>query len=258
MTTPRSQQRRTRDASSTSVAGSGGSRSRRDSRRVWVIHGRNQAAADALFGFLEALDLRPIDWLQALDATGNPTPYNLQVLNSAFERSQAVLVLMTPDDEARLRPQHRSLNDPPHEVQLTPQARANVLFEAGMAMAREPTRTVLVELGYCRPFSDIAGIHVVHLDDTIARRQQLAQRLANAGLKVDLGGFRWHSAGDFTSALGDVDPAALAGMQGRASTTSQEPIHSAENLRAGGDQRASRWSPEYKSSFYKAKRYDEK
>lgn len=112
---------------------------------------------------------------------------------------------MTPDDEARLREPFRASGEPPHEVQLSGQARPNVLFEAGMAMAWNQERTVLVELGELRPFSDVAGRHVVRLDGSSPRRQEFAQRLEAAGCPVNLDGVEWHTAGDFDTALRGLD-----------------------------------------------------
>lgn len=168
-----------------------------DSRDVFVIHGRNLEARDALFDFLRTLDLHPLEWSEAVQATGMATPYVGQILDVAFSLAQAVVVLFTPDDEARLRKALRVANDPPHETQLTGQARPNVLFEAGMAMARDQNRTILVELGSLRPFSDIGGRHTVRLDNSSQRRQELAQRLETAGCPVKLTGTDWHTAGDF-------------------------------------------------------------
>jgi predicted nucleotide-binding protein len=91
--------------------------------------------------------------------------------------------------------------DPPHETEFTPQARPNVLFEAGMAIAWDEDRTVLVELGQCRPFSDLGGRHLVRLNDTTQRRRELAQRLAATGLAVDSSGTDWHTAGRFEAAV---------------------------------------------------------
>ena len=74
-------------------------------------------------------------------------------------------------------------------------------FEAGMAMGRNEDRTILVELGTLRPFSDIAGRHVIRLDNTTQRRQELAQRLQAAGCPINLNGTDWHKTGDFEAAL---------------------------------------------------------
>lgn len=168
-----------------------------DPKTVFVAHGRNEAARNAIFTFLRSIGLHPLEWSEAVAATGKGTPYIGEILDAAYTRAQAVLVLMTPDDEGRLREFFRKPEDPQHEVELTPQARLNVLFEAGMAMGRFPERTILVELGHLRPFSDIGGRHVIRLDNTTQKRQELAQRLENAGCKVSLKGTDWHTAGDF-------------------------------------------------------------
>ena len=170
-----------------------------DATSVFVVHGRNSAVRDAMFSFLRAIGLKPIEWSEAVLATGRPTPYIGDILDAAFSQAQAVVVLLTPDDEAWLRPKFAQDDDPPHERDLSGQARPNVLFEAGMAMGRDSERTVLVEIGRLRPFSDIAGMHVVRFDGSTQRRQELAQRLEAAGCEVSRKGTDWHTTGDFGS-----------------------------------------------------------
>jgi predicted nucleotide-binding protein len=178
-----------------------------DPRRVYVVHGRNIQARDAMFSFLRAAGLQPIEWSEALALTGKPTPYVGEVLNTAFGQARAIVVLMTPDDIAQLRPQFLEQSDQTHERSPTPQARANVIFEAGMAMGRNPDRTVIVELGSpLRPFSDIGGRHTLRLTDSTARRQELLQRLETAGCAVNSKGTDWHTAGNFGSAVSDDTP----------------------------------------------------
>jgi hypothetical protein len=104
---------------------------------------------------------------------------------------------MTPDDEAYLRKEFQTNHDESHEKNPTGQARPNVLFEAGMAMGRDAKRTVLVEVGKLRPFSDVGGRHILRLNNTSERRQDLADRLKTAGCDVDLTGRDWHTAGLF-------------------------------------------------------------
>jgi len=167
-----------------------------DSRSVFVIHGRNEPAREALFAFLRSIDLAPIEWAEAISMTGSASPYIGDVLDAAFRRAQAVVVLQTPDDIAHL---HESLTypgDPETQPQMQP--RPNVLYEAGMAMGRNPERTVMVELGQVKVFSDIHGRHAVRLDNSVAKRQDLAMRLRNAGCGVNLDGTSWHTAGDLT------------------------------------------------------------
>ena len=172
-----------------------------DAREVFVVHGRNGKARQAIFAFLRSIGLHPLEWSEAVQSTGKPMPYIGEILDVAFSRAHAVVVLLTPDDEARLIGALRGRTEPPHEINLIGQARPNVLFEAGMAMGRNENRTIMVELGTLRPFSDIAGRHVIRLDNTTQRRQELAQRLELAGCPVNLNGIDWHSAGDFEEAL---------------------------------------------------------
>jgi predicted nucleotide-binding protein len=168
-----------------------------DPRIVFVVHGRNAAVRTSMFDFLRAIGLKPLEWSQAINETGEGTPYIGQVLDAAFSLAQAVVVLMTPDDEAWLKKEFQTQHDEQHEKRLTGQARPNVLFEAGMAMGRDPKRTVLVEIGKLRPFSDVGGRHVLRMDNSSQRRQDLADRLKAAGCAVDLTGRDWHTAGAF-------------------------------------------------------------
>ncbi|MEX2375858.1 MAG: nucleotide-binding protein [Dehalococcoidia bacterium] len=164
---------------------------------VWVVHGRNLAARDGMFAFLRALGLKPLEWDQAVGLTGKGSPYVGEVLDRAFDMAGAVVVLMTPDEVAYLRPEYAvSANDP--DTLPAPQTRPNVLFEAGMALGRHPDRTVIVELGEIRAFSDVAGRHVVRLDGGAESRKALAQRLHDAGVTVDMTGRDWLTAGDLS------------------------------------------------------------
>ncbi|MDP9331413.1 MAG: nucleotide-binding protein [Actinomycetota bacterium] len=168
-----------------------------DPRVVMVVHGRNLSVRDSMFSFLESLGLHPLDWAEARSLTGKPTPYVGEILDAAFANAQAVVVLFTPDDEAQLLPLYRQPSDPPHETELTPQARPNVLFEAGMAMGRHPDRTLLVEFGKLRPFSDVGGRHTVRMSNSSQDRQELANRLKDAGCPVNLVSTEWVRVGDF-------------------------------------------------------------
>ncbi len=168
-----------------------------DARRVWVVFGRNRAARDGVFEFLRALRLDPIEWDHAMKMTGEASPYTGAVLEQAFAEAQAVVVLLTPDEVAYLRPEY-SDGDADPESKPSCQARPNVLFEAGMSMGLHPDRTVLVELGHVRPFSDVVGRHLLRLDNTPEMRTSFAERLRTAHCEVDTSGRDWLSAGDLT------------------------------------------------------------
>lgn len=169
-----------------------------DNRSVFVVHGRNEALRKAMFDFLRSINLSPMEWTSAVELTGEGSPYIGQVLDAAFSYATAIVVLMTPDEVAYLQPRYaHGDNDP--EALPSAQARPNVLFEAGMALGRDAKRTVLVEIGEVRPFSDVAGRHAIRLANSTASRQALANRLKTAGCDVNLTGTDWHTSGDFTS-----------------------------------------------------------
>jgi predicted nucleotide-binding protein len=163
-------------------------------RKVFVVHGRDGVLRKAMFDFLRSINLHPMEWHELTADSGTGTPYIGAVLDRAFQQAQAVVVMLTPDEDVQLSPRLGG-------GEAGSQARPNVLFEAGLALARNPTRTIIVEIGSMRPFSDIAGRHVVRLDDSlpnaVAKRQDLAQRLQVAGCNVSLRRTDWHSAGLF-------------------------------------------------------------
>jgi len=155
-------------------------------------------ARNALYTFLRAIGLQPIEWSQAVKATKKGAPYVGEVLIAAFRKAAAVVVLLTPDDEARLRKTLQKPTDPRFEKVLTGQARPNVIFEAGRAFGSHPDSTILVQLGETRPFSDTAGVHAIRLSNTAEPRRDLASRLEAAGCAIDISGTDWLSAGDFS------------------------------------------------------------
>jgi Predicted nucleotide-binding protein containing TIR-like domain len=168
-------------------------------RSVFVIHGRDDAAKTALFSFLRDLDLRPLEWEELVKATGSVNPFTGEVVAHAFKVAQAVVVLFTPDDEARLHEELRGPTEPDYEVMLTGQPRPNVLLEAGMALGHQPNRTIFVELGHLRPMSDLAGRNVIRLNGSPARLNDLVGRLEFTGCQVSRASSRWLDGGRFSN-----------------------------------------------------------
>jgi predicted nucleotide-binding protein len=166
-------------------------------QRVFVVHGRNGSARGAVFAFLRSIGLAPFEWHDALVATGKASPYVGEVVDAALTGSQAVVILFTPDEIVALRPEYADDDEDP-EVRPACQARPNVIFEAGLAIGRDPDRVVLVELGQVRHFSDVMGRCAVRLGNSVASRQEFAARLRIAGCAVDLSGTDWHTSGDFS------------------------------------------------------------
>ena len=163
--------------------------------RVFVVHGRNHVARNAMYLFLRALKLEPITWDQAVGLTKKASPTTLEIVKAGLETAQCTVVLMTGDDSARVRPEYG-------QEPLMPQPRPNVIFEAGWALAiGGQERTVLVRFGGLREFSDISGLNMVELDNSQEKREGLVQRLRNAGCPIRKNGSRHLDssiAGDFS------------------------------------------------------------
>ncbi len=175
-------------------------------RRVFVVHGRDEKARKAMFAFLRSISLEPIEWSEAITYTETGAPYVGDILDHAFKKAQAVVVLITGDDISKLSSQYLKSDDTTYEREFTPQARPNVLFEAGLAFGRHPDRTILVELGPTRPFSDIAGRRIIRISNDAKARQELATRLKTAGCSVKTEGKTdWLLEGDFDAAHREHD-----------------------------------------------------
>jgi predicted nucleotide-binding protein len=170
-----------------------------DPRNVFLVHGRWYEAVEAMREFLSSLDLRAIEWEHAVQATGKASPYIGEILDAGFNMAHVALILMTPDDLACLHPSLGSPNTEPEP--LTGQPRPNVIFEGGMAWQQFRNRTLLVEFGHLRGFSDLNGVHVIRLDGSAQTRRALASRLKMVGCAVDDSGTRWLSAGHFPPEL---------------------------------------------------------
>jgi predicted nucleotide-binding protein len=171
--------------------------SKKKADAVFVVHGRNERARKELSVFLRSLHVDVIEWNKALTLTKKGSPYIGEVIDAGFDHAQAIVVLLTPDDEAKLRDAFIRSSDPQFERKLTGQPRQNVLFEAGMAFGKYKDTTILVQVGKVRAMSDVSGVHIVHLTGSMSSRQQLIGKLKTTGVKLDDSGADWTTAGDF-------------------------------------------------------------
>lgn len=169
----------------------------RDPQLVFVVHGRDEYARHELFKFLESIDLKPMEFEEARKAHGVPSAPILEIVDTAFSLAQAIIVLITPDDEAKLRDEFHRSREEPHERELTPQPRLNVVFEAGMAYGFDKRRTILVRIGELNRISDLDGHFIQELNNSQASREQLIRSLEIAGCQVDPKAETWLEAGNF-------------------------------------------------------------
>jgi hypothetical protein len=170
----------------------------RDRKLVFVVYGRNRRAQGAVVQFLLALGLKALNFY-TISAEIGGAPFIGDIVREGIRRAQAIVVLFTPDEMAELAWYLRDDHDEGVDVRRR-QSRPNVIFEAGMALGLAPTRTILVTLGSdVALFSDIGGIHILHLSNVPEARSDLRRRLVHAGCSVDEDAdfFSKETAGDF-------------------------------------------------------------
>jgi len=169
-------------------------------RYVFVVRGRDNGAYEALVAFLKALDLRVVTWDEAVRGAGGGSPHTLDIVRAGIDMADAVVVLMTPDDLGHVKSDfYDREHDDPREAKPSGQARQNVIFEAGWAMALDQEHVILLLAGTVRKLSDIDGLNYVRITDDVSDRKSLITRLRNVALEVDDSGEEWRTAGAFTS-----------------------------------------------------------
>src|SRR5216684_6230176 len=131
------------------------------------------------------MNLRVVEWTHAVLRTGVPNPYTGDVVATGLRMADAAIVIITPDDVVKLRSDLLYEDDGEIERTIHGQARPNVIYEAGYADALGRNRTLIIEIGKSKPFSDIAGRNTLRYDGSPAKRNALAQRLRIAGLEPD-------------------------------------------------------------------------
>lgn len=144
------------------------------SRKVFVVHGHDGEAKEAVARFLERLDLQPI----ILHEQANKG----QTLIEKFEANSDVafaVVLLTPDDEGRAVE--------PGGQPLHPRARQNVILELGFFFGKLSRARVcgLYRAGVELP-SDMAGIVYIPYDEHGGWKMALAREVKAAGIAVDI------------------------------------------------------------------------
>jgi predicted nucleotide-binding protein len=165
---------------------------------VFVVHGRDEDLRKSMFDFLRALGLNPMELEHAVSTAKGANPYIGNILETAMAKVQAVVILFSPDELAQLKEKFCRRGEKNTEGKLKGQPRPNVLFEAGLALGAHSDKTLLVQVGKLRGFSDIAGKHLVRLTNEWAKRNEVANRLEKLGSRVNRKGSDWTRTGDFT------------------------------------------------------------
>jgi predicted nucleotide-binding protein len=164
---------------------------------VFVVHGRDEELRQSMFDLLLRLGLNPMEWSHAIAAAKGANPNIGDTINNAMKKVQAVIVMFSPDEQAKLRGKFCTPKERDTLGKLGSQSRPNVLFEAGLALGAHPEKTLLVQVGDMRDMSDIAGKHILRLSNSPASRNELAERLRKLKFKVNTTGQDWFKVGNF-------------------------------------------------------------
>jgi predicted nucleotide-binding protein len=172
-------------------------------KRVFVVSGRNDDLTSSVYSLLRSVTLHPYEWEQLValaieSGRGGGNPNVFDIVEFGFEISHGAVILFSPDDEVRLSSGYHLGSDPTFELELAGQPRPNVLLETGYALRHDRNHTLIVSVGQLRPASDLAGMHMLNLDNSISKRKTFVERLRAMGFDLDTSGDHWLKAGDFS------------------------------------------------------------
>lgn len=142
-------------------------------RKVFVVHGHDEAAKQSVARLLERLDLEAI----ILHEQPNLGRTILEKIESCSDVAFAV-VLFTPDDVGA---------PAEHRENLRPRARQNVVFELGYFIGKMGrSRVCVLYTESVEILSDYQGVLYVPMDTAGAWKTGLGKELRQAGIEVDL------------------------------------------------------------------------
>ena len=143
-----------------------------DTKEVFIVHGRDDAAKETVARFLDRLGLSPA----ILHEQSNQG----RTIIEKFEHHAQVgfaIALLTPDDVGALQEDASNLK---------PRARQNVIFEFGYFIGHLGRESVFaLTKGDIEIPSDYKGVIYIPMDDAKDWRLDLIQEFKNAGLNVD-------------------------------------------------------------------------
>ena len=142
-------------------------------RRVFVVHGHDEAAKEAVARFLSKLDLEPV----ILHEQPNQGRTVIEKSEGHTDVDFAV-VLLTPDDVGQAAGS---------SGEKKPRARQNFIFELGYFIGRlGRSRVCALHKGNVEILSDYDGVIYVSMDDPQGWQLLLAREIKAAGIDVDL------------------------------------------------------------------------
>ncbi len=153
-----------------------------DRPRVFIVHGHDLQSLEKLDHLLRKIGLEPENF-DTLKKEGSETV--IEILERSMPTCDAVIALLTPDDEGRKCPPPGQAPET-HEP-LKPRARQNVLIEAGYAIISSRRRSLIIALGGVDIPTDFEGISRIQAHSwTNDLAGNIAKRFSQMGFSVNL------------------------------------------------------------------------
>ena len=144
-----------------------------DSKKIFVVHGRDKGPKHEVARFVGELGLVPV----ILDEQADKGRTIIAKFEEEAKKVRFAIVLLTPDDEARLRSSGTAFSH---------RARQNVIFELGyFAGALGRNHVCALTKGEMEIPSDYDGVVYIPFDDSEGWKQKLLKELKAAGFDVD-------------------------------------------------------------------------
>ena len=141
------------------------------SRGVFIVHGHDQGAKEAMARFVERVGLDPV----ILSEQANKGKTIIEKFEANSDVSYAI-VLLTGDD----------LGGSQRDGRMRPRARQNVIFELGFFIGKlGRNRVCALTKGNPEIPSDYSGVVYIPMDEGDAWQSQLVKELKSAGFDVD-------------------------------------------------------------------------
>ena len=141
--------------------------------QIFIIHGHDPTSLTYLKNILYKIGANPLIF-DDIPKHGSPTI--IEILEDCIPKCDAVIALLTPDDEGRKR------GDKACELR----ARQNVLIEAGYGLISRREKSLIIALGDVSTPSDFEGLHMIRATTwSNETGMKAAKRLKDMGIKVD-------------------------------------------------------------------------
>lgn len=151
--------------------------SRSNTKKVFIVHGRDEELKSIIARFIEKLELEAII-LSEQPSQGKTIIEKFETNSDVF----SAVILLSPDDIGCLQTEYQA-----NPANLKPRARQNALIELGYFIGKLGRKNVFaVCKGELELPSDLHGIIYIPFDNTEGWKLKIAKELKSAGLSVDM------------------------------------------------------------------------